>query len=67
MLKGAFILFYMRYASDEHLFLAICARTIIEEFQNKSPEIVDIELGALTDETLGCLSLGRWWVYFTEM
>lgn len=64
MLKGEFILFYIRYANDEHLFLAICAQTIMEEFKNKSPEILDIEL---TDETLGYLSLGRWWVYFTEM
>lgn len=30
-LKGGFILFYIRYASDEHLFSAMCVQAMMEE------------------------------------
>lgn len=41
----------------------------MEKVKNKSPEIPDGLLfwGVLTDKALGCLPLGRVWVYFTEL
>lgn len=66
-MKGEFILFYITYSSDEHLFLTICEQTIKKEVKNKRPETLGVELGILTDETLACLPLGRWWVCFIWM
>lgn len=67
--KGEFVPFCIGYASVENLFLVlangpISPQTMMEEVKNKSPEILDIGLGVLTNETSGNLSLGRRWAHF---
>lgn len=40
---------------------------MMEEVKNKSPEILDVKLGVLTDETLGCLSREVMGIFYRDV